>query len=596
MGRRSNAEIEQLGNYQSQISAAKKFRRDEGYDDLWRRLVDLYRGKQFTNLSTEDRVLVNIAFSTVNVIAPSVSVNYPKITVNARRPEHGPMAMFAEQLVNYQWRRFGVRPEFRLAVKDFLVVGHGWIKCGYRFVEEAEVGSDEDPSDPDAPDVITSTSVVLEDRPFAERVSFEDMFVDPDATSLRDARWISQRIRRTLSEVWSDDNYERGARENLKSGYSTGNVEDQQTDHRQVRDPNQKYVDVYEHYNLVTNTMCVFADGCSHFLVKPRPMPYSFGHPYVMIRNYDVPDHFYPMGDLEAIEPLQRELNALRTQMVNHRKQFARKYLIDKSGFSSDGLKALESDVDNTMVPVKDGKDLGDVLKVMPSHNVPADFYNQSGMVMQDANTVSGVTEYQRGEMGEIRRTATEAAITQDSANARAADKLAQIEQAIAAVGERLVQLSQEFMTGEQVIPIVGPQGRAWVPIDADYIKGQFDFEVEGGSTAPVNESFRRQTALQMVDAMAPFIQLGVVNPMALAQHLLQFGFGIKDPEKFLGSGVPPMPPEGELGAPPPDMGGVPLPPMGPGMGGGQVPSTVDPATLAALASRVGLDPGSLAA
>ena len=60
--------------------------------------------------------------------------------------------------------------------------------------------------------------------------------------------------------------------------------------------------------------MCTFAldsddtDNESGFLIKPRPMPYAKGHPFEMLRNYEVADHFYPIGDVEQIEPLQLEL------------------------------------------------------------------------------------------------------------------------------------------------------------------------------------------------------------------------------------------------------------------------------------------------
>ena len=90
-------------------------------------------------------------------------------------------------------------------------------------------------------------------------------------------------------------------------------------------------------------------------------------------------------------------------------------------------------------------------------------------------------------------------------------------------------------MTGEQVARVVGSNALPlWIRFDRDYIQGEFDFEVEAGSTQPVNESFRRQMALQMVDAMAPFVQAGVVDMSALARHVLQFGFGVKTPEAFL--------------------------------------------------------------
>ena len=59
-------------------------------------------------------------------------------------------------------------------------------------------------------------------------------------------------------------------------------------------------------------------------------MPYAMGHPFEMLRNYEVSDHFYPLGDVCQIESLQLELNQTRTQMMNHRKRFQRKWLYEK--------------------------------------------------------------------------------------------------------------------------------------------------------------------------------------------------------------------------------------------------------------------------
>ena len=92
----------------------------------------------------------------------------------------------------------------------------------------------------------------------------------------------------------------------------------------------------------------------------------------------------------------------------------------------------------------------------------------------------------------------------------------------------------QQYMTGEQVARIVTMPGKAWVNYDADYIQGEFDFDVAAGSTEPMNETFRRQSALQLVDASMPFLEMGVANPMTLYMHILQKGFGIKDASPFL--------------------------------------------------------------
>jgi hypothetical protein len=201
--------------------------------------------------------------------------------------------------------------------------------------------------------------------------------------------------------------------------------------------------------------------------------------------------------------------------------------------------------------------------------------YNLTNQIMGDMDRVSGVAEFMRGGSSEISRTATESAMMQDAMNARTSDKLAEVERAIASSAKRLIGLAQQFMTGEHVARVVGSSAMPiWVNFDRDYILGEFDFEVEAGSTQPVNESFRRQMALQMVDAMAPFVGAGVVDMSALARHVLQFGFGVKTPEAFLAQPQQPgaVGPDGQpMQGPPPEQG----PPQMEGL-----PAGLDPAAM----------------
>jgi hypothetical protein len=559
MSRPSNSEI--LSRYLNKIILSKRWRKDEAYDETWKRLNDLYRGRHYEYFTDEDRVLINMVFSTVNVISPSISVNYPKITVSAVSPENAPNAVIAEAVVNYWWKHKKIKDQFRRAVKDFILFGHGWLKVGYRYVEEERIGSDEDVSDPNAPDNFMSTNYnVLEDAPFVERVSPFDVFVDPDGTSMDDIKWIAHRIRRPVRDAKSDRRYSKAGRDDLKA-VSFSRYSEDEPRFRKINDTNEGYCDIYEFYDLRNNTVSVFADGASTFLIKPQQMPYAFGHPFVMIRNYDVPDFFYPIGDVEAIEPLQRELNETRTQMMNHRKRYARKYLFRESAVDTAGRQAMESDEDNVMVPVVGDHPLGDVVQPFPALINPPEFYNQSSLIEQDINTVSGVGEFMRGGVSEIRRTATEVGLVQDAANARTADKLATIELAIADVARRLLALTQQFQTQVMTARIIGKNGEpVWVKYDRDYIAGDFDFEVVGGSTMPNNESARRNKALDMLSAMAPFAQAGIIDMSKLATYVLQTGFDLKNAEAFIKSAQPAEPagPEQMGGLPPELMGAQP--------------------------------------
>lgn len=569
MARQSNAD--KLSNYRSRITSSKQFRKQENYDQLWQRLINLYRGRHYRGQAVGDRLLVNIAFSTINTLAPSVSIGRPKINVNPRTPEDGEKAIITESIINYWWQHYDCQAEFQRAVKDYLILGHGWVKTGYRFVEEAKINKIEYTADEAAQsrptDDVESELIIREDRPFVERVDPFDVFVDPDAVNMEDARWIAQRLRRPLKDAKADKRYDASARSELNaSSYrKMGDVTSVGVYNTAPED--EAYCDIYEYYNIDTGEMSVFSDtGGDKFLIKPVKMPYVFGHPFVMLRNYEIPGFFYPMGELEAIEPLQYELNETRTQMMNHRKRYSRKWLAMESAFDDFGRQMLASDDDNVIVPVKGSENLNNVVVPMPALINPPEFYNQSALIQNDIDRVSGVSEYQRGAIPETTRTAREASIIAEAGNARVAEKLVTIENHIAKCAQNLIMLAQQFMTGEQTVRILGTEAApVWLTFDKDYIAGQFDFTVEAGSTAPRNEAFRRDMALQMVAALQPFAQQGLVNMAKLAEYVLGVGFGVKDPQSFLtpqaAMGAGPMMGESEQPMLPPGMEGMGMPP-----------------------------------
>lgn len=552
MARASN--ISKLVQLQGQLDESIQWRNRESHDQLWKRMVNLYKGKHYSKDSKSDRAVVNQAFATKNVISPSVAVNNPKFTVNARKPESAAQAVITETVLNYVWRTYKYQREFRLAVDDMLTVGHGWLKVGYKTTKPPEpkkalehVDNDEAEGqgiDDREPVEGNSESELYvpwdEDRPFVERISFFDIFVDPHARHPKEMKWIAQRTRRLVNDVRVDSRYEKSSRE--RANGRTYSAFEEGKDGRDEAELNSEskaaYCDVIEFYDLRRQEVSTFllhdaTEG--NFLIKPKPIPYPFGHPFVMMRDYEVIDHFYPMGELEAIEVLQHELNTTRTQMLNHRSKFARKYLIHTDSFDETGMKALRSDVDNEMVPFDgDISDMPNSVVAMPVQGTPPDFYNQSDLIQGDIDRISGVSDYMRGAQANIRRTATEAAMIQDAQNARAADKLSNIEGVLAEVGERLIVLMQLFMTGEHVIRIVGVSSPTWVKFDADYLQGQFDFEVEAGSTQPQNETFRQQQAMQLVEAAGGLMSMGAqvdINRIALRVFR---SFGIKDPDSYV--------------------------------------------------------------
>lgn len=558
-----------LKRYRGRVDHARKARNNEGVDALWDKMIDLYRGKHFNTqlLNTEDRIAVNICFATINVIAPSIAVNYPKLLIWSRKAEDEFKAQILETVLNYWWRSFRVQHEAALAVKDYLVIGHGWVKVGWRYVEEQKLTDKrelteahnvehddkqivpDDPNEPTANDPDSESTdnepefEVVEDRPFVERVSPFDVYVDPEAKTLAAAKWIAQKIVKPLEEVRQDKRYRARGRAALRPDARI-NPEWLKDDEGTFPEDDVRRVTLYEFYDMQMGTMCVFAALGDEMLLDPIPQPYAFGHPFVMLRNYDVPDEFYPMGDIEALEPLQMELDKTRSQMMNHRKRFNRKWLYDPSAFDETGISALNKDTDNQLVPILEGsnKELKDILAPIPQNPVEPQLYQYEDSTLELMDRVSGASEYMQGKTPDVRKTATEAAMVQDAANARAADKLQQVELFMAEIAEKVVQLAQQYMTEDSVVRIIGKNGHPlWIPYSREDIQGEFDFEVEAGSTQPKNDQFRRNQALQLLQALTPWAQAGLVNAQVLLRYALQFGFEVKNPDEFMGAPMPPQ-------------------------------------------------------
>ena len=125
-----------------------------------------------------------------------------------------------------------------------------------------------------------------------------------------------------------------------------------------------------------------------------------------------------------------------------------------------------------------------------------------------------------------------------------------------------------------------------------------------------MNETNRRQQAVAMMNSLGPLIGQ-VIDPVEMTKYVLQNGFGIRNPEKFLIQQMPmgpgmqpqvgpdgqplppgtaPMQPPGSPGMPP----GMPPSPMGmnsfkgePGLNGEQLP----PQELLALQQQGGESP-----
>ena len=229
--------IKDLSVWQDELSRASSDR--ETRETVWELCLDAYT-MRYTNPRHATKggeiVRTGLIKSTVDILFSSTSLRRPKLLVSANRAEDEASAEMSQALVNHWWRRLEIHPEFRSAWLDCLIFGTGWLKTGWheetemrrglppppeeveRIAAQAEeisaavgvgsqVASDErrrniaEKMRGDAQEVVTRS------HPVVERISPFDVWVDPDSQTIRDAKWVCQRMWRTIDQVRADDTY-----------------------------------------------------------------------------------------------------------------------------------------------------------------------------------------------------------------------------------------------------------------------------------------------------------------------------------------------------------------------------------------------------
>ena len=417
----------------ARLAWGKRFRETKR-EPTWRQSERQYEGRHWVLAEsaqdpTADLVTINVSFSTVNTLVPYVTGSDPRFTVEPYSQDATIRNARAQGAwLNRYWRttESGARQAVRLAAVDSLVYGDGWGKVTYEIrplVRNQEEG-------PEIAEI------------HVDRVDPWNIWIDPMADGMHNARWVCERIYTTKQELEADGRYS-----NLDD-LSTGipDFEDQGTD-RHIRRPvdgqgeeGSEWVEIYEFWDLVEGRMVAFGRDGS----KPIRVIEQVICPILNLENHWLPGQPYHMGDLEQIWPMQKELNKSRSQMLTHRRRNIPKYLVKRDAIGEDAEEALSSEVVGAMVPIDGDEPLSNIIQAVNLTPLTADNYNVSDLITRDIFEVTGVNEYLRGATPQIRRTATEASIIEGASNVKSAHKLGKIEEFVRELGSFVLDVAAD--------------------------------------------------------------------------------------------------------------------------------------------------------
>lgn len=168
-----------------------------------------------------------------------------------------------------------------------------------------------------------------------------------------------------------------------------------------------------------------------------------------------------------------------------------------------------------------------DAIQALEDAPLSPDIYNGLAEQKQQLYELSGVSDYRFSAKA---RTATEAAIVAQGQNLRILEKVDLLEDFVANIGRKLIQVLKQYAPERQLISITGRSGnRVWNWLSREAIQGEVDVMVEAGSTQAPNKEVLKKQALDLYNLLRAD---PLINPESLITQLLDT-YDVKDPESY---------------------------------------------------------------
>lgn len=375
--------------------------------------------------------------------------------------------------------------------------------------------------------------------------------------------WVAEEMEVCLADAQDDDNFPSDLRDRFKPSRLTDtdatqgekqSYETNKNDDSGEEFPEDETFCYTVIYDIKHRELLIVAKDSSinDFLLR-QPMPEGIEeHPYAILPGW-IPNigpdggSPWPVPYTMSWLDLQDEYNLRRLQMRNGAARSARKILATKSMFENEeeARKALQSATDMEAVFVKD---LLRVPVIMADSDINPAIYKDMTTTLSDWRLITGQTGAKVGMPDAD--TATEATFVQQASNLRDADLQHDVNAWFRVAGRKMLQLLSATLTLQMFVNIRGlddqavvsymtavygipPEAMMMFPelkqemvrrfgqnkmegVTRDDIQGDFQVDVQPGSTRPRSLAVERQQWLE-------FLQIIATQPqLALSKILLE--------------------------------------------------------------------------
>lgn len=519
------------------------------WDDKWLRWYKTFRGiVPKLPEGEEDRSNLHIpyTYSTVDAVRSKLLTacfaNRPYVSFVPKDADDVENAKNMETLVDSQMNRTDVEFMVRMyqLFTDMLIYGGCPYEVGWRYeprkikrkvpmVDESGIllGYEEQ-----------EIEVVNWDDPDFQPFMIDDLYPDPEGTSIDDCSWVIRRryITRKELEAKIDEGIykvkdleainQAGDRisEGKQDRLAAIGAADAYADEADVGGRRYELLEMWEDDRVTTviNRTEVIRDEENPFWHGKKPFGFAKFDP--------LNGEFYGISLVEIIEHLQAELNTTRNQRIDATSQTINRMWIVLKGMGLEPADLVSRP--NGIIWVDSMEEVPKEVEFKPPD--PA-AYQEESIIKADIQEATSTYNEARGAPSDTKRTATENAIRERSTNIRFETKLRIFEAlGLKRLGFFYDQLNQQFIDDIRSVRISGEDGGyEWQEMRPEDIAGRFEYQPAGSSIEPTLDKLEYRTNL--LNLYNEFKEDPEIKTRELKKRVFE-AFGIKDTEKLIKS------------------------------------------------------------
>lgn len=550
--------------------------RDSNYREKWRDWYRRYRSRPAKEREGSN-IFVPETFMIVDVITNRTSESLfntrPYVSVLPRDEAHSESARKVQELLDWQLadvinadRIFSEDIIPTWAVYGTVIVYDAWKtvkrKVKRPYTKEIPVTMDDGSAlidtdtnmpvteqvytDEEGRRLVEEREETVYDDPTLQNIDLFDFFVDPQASSLEDARYCGHLEYRTKDDIkrleetagWKVDWDEVQTADKKEQGFQTRRSDDGVGDGRDGGDVSRQGLYAVRHYWELERHL-VFVD---EYCALDEGNPYWHGNlPYKRACYVSLPGEFYGLGLPEMLAALQDELNTVRNQRVDYNSLTLRRMWKLRKGC---GLTAR--DLIWRQNGVLQVENMDDVQEIQVAQ-LPASAFQTEEGIKQDMKDVTGCHDILMG-LAPSDETATTTMTKDNNASIRfkmGCTKLA--EDILVPVARDIISMDQQFMTEEKRVilnpeaPLEDGGSDTITPLD---VEGEYDLIYVGSSIDPLaNKELTKEKLIQAIQLalQIPAYANAPDNLLNMMRRLLQ-SMDIKAPDELIPEPLPPQP------------------------------------------------------